>query len=36
MEYDETKVDEYALVLLYLSLHDDNRAWKALDWNLTD
>lgn len=36
MEFDEAKVDEYALALLYLSLHDDNRAWKALDWSITD
>jgi hypothetical protein len=34
VDYDENKVDEAALALLYLTLHDDFRAWKALDWHL--
>lgn len=26
------KIDAAALALLYLTLHDGNRAWKGLDW----
>ncbi len=33
MEYDKDKVDDMVLALLYLTLHDDNRAWKAHDWD---
>lgn len=36
MEYDEDKVNEMMLVLLYLTLGDDRRAWKELDWNAMD
>ena len=36
MEYDENRVDEAALALLYLTLHDENRAWKALNWDVMD
>ena len=32
MEYDEDKVDEMVLALLFLTLHDDYRAWKGHDW----
>jgi hypothetical protein len=32
VEYDENKIDEMVLALLYLTLHDDNRAWKGHDW----
>src|SRR4051812_46021701 len=32
MEYDENKVDEVVLALLYLTLHDGDRAWKGHDW----
>jgi hypothetical protein len=32
MEYDNDKVDEVTLALLYLTLHDDCRAWKGHDW----
>ena len=31
MEYDEDKVDE-VLALLFLTFHDDCRAWKGHDW----
>ena len=34
MNYDENKVDNAALALLYLTLHDDYRAWKGLDWDV--
>ncbi|WP_420391040.1 DUF6429 family protein [Marinobacter sp.] len=32
MEIDEEKVDEAVLALLYLTLHDESRAWKSFDW----
>ena len=34
MNYDKDKVDEVALALLYLTLHDGNRAWKGIDWDV--
>ena len=34
MNYDEGKVDQAVLALLYLTLHADNRAWKSLDWDV--
>ena len=37
MEYDEDKVDEMVLALLYLTTHDQGtRAWKGLDWDAMD
>jgi hypothetical protein len=36
MEYDKDKVDEMVLALLYLTLHDGNRAWKGHDWDAMD
>lgn len=36
MEIDENKIDEAALALLYLTLHDHDRAWKGLDWGVTN
>ncbi len=32
MNYDEQKVDDAVLALLYLALHDGARAWKSFDW----
>ncbi len=32
MNYDENKIDDAALALLYLTLHGDDRAWKGIDW----
>ncbi len=37
MDYDQDKVDEYTLALLYLVSHDRSeglgaRAWKGFDW----
>ena len=26
------KIDDAVLALLYLTLHDDDRAWKGFDW----
>lgn len=36
MELDNDKIDDAALALLMLTLHDGNRAWKGLDWDITD
>jgi len=36
MKCDENKIDEMVLALLYLTLHDDNRAWKGHDWDTLD
>jgi hypothetical protein len=39
MTYDEKKVDEMVLALLFLTIHDDGggpRAWKGHDWNALD
>ena len=33
MEQDTEKIDEAILALLYLTLHDENRAWKSFDWD---
>jgi hypothetical protein len=27
------KIDDAVLALLYLTLHDQNRAWKSFDWD---
>ncbi len=32
-EIDTTKIDQAVLALLYLTLHDGDRAWKSLDWD---
>ena len=32
MEIDDEKIDEAVLALLYLTLHEGNRAWKGFDW----
>jgi hypothetical protein len=39
MEYDEDKVDEAVLALLYLNFFRDGistRAWKSFDWGTMD
>jgi len=36
MNYDADKVAETVLALLYLTLHDDNRAWKTFQWEALD
>jgi len=36
MEYDQDKIDEVVLALLYLTLHDECRAWKSHDWDTLD
>ena len=34
MALDTDKIDDTALALLYLTLHDDYRAWKGFDWDV--
>lgn len=34
MDCDDEKIDRSVLALLYLSLHDGNRAWKSFDWDV--
>lgn len=36
MQYDLDKIDDTVLALLYLTLHDGNRAWKGFDWDVMD
>jgi hypothetical protein len=36
MPLDLDRIDEATLALLYLSLHDERRAWKSFDWDATD
>ena len=36
MKYDQNKIDEMVLALLYLTLHDGDRAWKGHDWDTLD
>jgi hypothetical protein len=33
MKLDEAKIDRAVLALLYLGLHDGDRAWKGFDWD---
>jgi Domain of unknown function (DUF6429) len=33
-ELDSDKIAEVALALLSLTLHDDDRVWKGLDWGV--
>ena len=34
MDIDEEKIDDAALALLYLTLHEKSRAWKQIDWDI--
>jgi hypothetical protein len=34
MPLNTDKIDDAALALLYLTLHDHNRAWKGMDWTV--
>ncbi|HEY0331885.1 MAG TPA: DUF6429 family protein [Rhodopseudomonas sp.] len=36
MALDTDKIDRAALALLYLTLHDGDRAWKGFDWDVLD
>ena len=31
---DWEKVEEAALALLYMTLHNDNRVWKSIEWEV--
>jgi hypothetical protein len=33
MDYNEDKVDEMVLALLYLGIHEERRTWKGHDWD---
>jgi hypothetical protein len=33
MDLDHSKIDDAVLALLWLGLHDENRAWKSFDWD---
>lgn len=35
-DYDRNKVDEVVLALMYLTLHEGDRAWKGFDWDVLD
>ncbi|MGE0005996.1 MAG: DUF6429 family protein [Parvibaculaceae bacterium] len=35
-EFDDDRIDEAMLALLYLGLHDRFRAWKGFDWDAMD
>ncbi|EGP42535.1 DUF6429 family protein [Achromobacter insuavis] len=34
MNIDADAIDDAVLALLYLTLHDHNRAWKGFDWDV--
>lgn len=36
MDIDTDKLDDAALAILSLTLHDGMRVWKGLDWSITD
>ena len=36
MTLNEQKIDESALALLWLTLHDGCRVWKSVDWDVLD
>ncbi len=35
-DYDQDKVDEMVLALLYLGIHEGYRTWKSFDWDAMD
>jgi Domain of unknown function (DUF6429) len=36
MDYDENKIEEVVLALMYPTLHDEVRAWKGFDFRVLD
>ena len=36
MDADTDRIDEAVLALLYLGLHEHDRAWKSFDWDAMD
>ena len=35
-ELDWNRIEDAALALLYLTLHDGSRVWKQISWDVTD
>jgi hypothetical protein len=35
-DLDTDRLDDAALAILSLTLHDGNRVWKGVDWSITD
>ena len=35
-ELDWNRIEDAALALLYLTLHEGDRVWKQIDWEVTD
>ncbi|ANM05054.1 hypothetical protein AMC78_CH02978 [Rhizobium phaseoli] len=36
MEIDKEKIDDSVLALLWLTLHEGDRAWKGFEWDVLD
>lgn len=36
MQLDTDRIDDTALAILAITLHDGNRVWKGIDWQITD
>ncbi len=36
MDMDTDRIDETVLGLLWLTIHDERRAWKGYDWDVLD
>jgi len=36
MEIDPDRIDDAVLALLWLTVHDERRAWKGFDWDALD
>ena len=36
LDFDLDRIDDAVLALLYLGLHDGDRAWKGFDWDVMD
>ncbi|CUX79949.1 DUF6429 family protein [Roseibaca calidilacus] len=36
MTLDSDKIDDAALAILSLTLHDGDRVWKGIDWDITN
>lgn len=36
MKYNQDKIDEATLALLFLNMWDEDRAWKGFDWDTLD
>lgn len=36
MKYDQSKIDEMVIALLYISSFQDGRVWKGYDWDILE